>query len=547
MLVFINITGKVRRMKRRNFVQSLLGWGLIVGEWMTVPRKLFSWILPQTEAFRGEDTVTLINPQSGTKSRLRIRRHYGVTYISVHQFARVLGYHVYFNEQKRKLVVYLPGNKVLVTAQNPFILIDNKTFQLPLPAMWWENEIWLPLEAFLSLLNRNTNLTVALEDARRQVRVREKHYNVTGVEISTRANGTVIRIRTSRKYKKEEMTASMRYGWLHVDLYGARADVTLLRQTPLAGLVRQVKAFQFQDLLSIAFLLREEPLSRQLYQDEFSGDVVVVLRTREEIPETPQEASNAPGDSPAGREDPIMDLEKEREKWLIDRVVIDPGHGGKDPGAIGVGNVKEKDVVLAIALRLGRLIEKKMPGVEVVFTRKDDRFIKLKERTRIANRMRAKVFISIHANWSPNKRTNGFETYIVGPEKGERAAEVVLKENSVIEFEEEGDRKEYEGINFILAQMAQSAFMRHSEYLASLVQEEMERRLRSLKMKGRGVKQGPFWVMVGATMPSILIETGFLSNPYEARVLRTKRYQQKIAEGIFAGLQRFKKDYESSI
>ncbi|NOX37098.1 MAG: hypothetical protein GXO78_06120 [Calditrichaeota bacterium] len=532
-------------MKRRHFVQWLLGWGMALGEFFSFPRKLFSRILPQNQLPRGHNQITLTHPRTGVKTRLRVDWHYSVAYISAHQFARALGYHIYFNEQKSKMVLYLPGNKVLVTANNPFILIDNKTFQLPVPAIWKEQQIWVPLEPFLAVLNRNTNLNIAFDAGDQQVRIQEKHYNVTGIEISTRANGTVIRIRTSKKYRKEEMTASMRYGWLHVDLYGARADVALLKQTPVKGLVRQVKAFQFKDLLSIAFLLREEPLSRELYQDEFSGDIVVVLRTREEIPDPAEEPTTGTGnDAATDAVDPV-DLEKEREKWLIDRVVIDPGHGGKDPGAIGVGNLKEKDVVLDIALRLGRLIEKKMPGVEVIYTRKDDRFVELKERTRIANRKKGKVFISIHANWSPNKRTSGFETYIVGPEKGERAAEVVLKENSVIEFED--NKEEYEGINFILAQMAQSAFMRHSEYLASLVQEEMEKRLRSLKMKSRGVKQGPFWVMVGATMPSILVETGFVSNPYEARLLRTKRHRQKIAEGIFAGLQRFKKDYESSI
>ncbi len=543
MLVSNDIADKVRGMKRRHFVQWLLGWGVVIGEFLSFPQKLFSRVLPQSRIPREPNQVTLIHPRSGLKTRLQVDWHYSVGYISAHQFARALGYHIYFNEQKSKMVLYLPGNKVLVTANNPFILIDNKTFQLPVPAIWKQQQIWVPLEPFLSILNRNTNLNIAFDAGDQQVRIQEKHYNVTGIEISTRANGTVIRIRTSKKYRREEMTASLRYGWLHVDLYGARADLNLLKKTPGKGLVRQVKAFQFKDLLSIAFLLREEPLSRELYQDEFTGDIVVVLRTREAIPDP----AEGPAASSGNETGDAIDLDKEREKWLIDRVVIDPGHGGKDPGAIGVGNLKEKDVVLDIALRLGRLIEKKMPGVEVIYTRKDDRFVPLRERTRIANRKKGKVFVSIHANWSSNRHISGFETYIVGPEKGEQAAEVVLKENSVIEFEDEGDREQYQGINFILAQMAQSAFMRHSEYLASLVQVEMEKRLRSLKMKSRGVKQGPFWVMVGATMPCILVEIGFLSNPYEARILRTKRHRQKIAEGIFAGLQRFKKDYESSI
>ena len=146
-----------------------------------------------------------------------------------------------------------------------------------------------------------------------------------------------------------------------------------------------------------------------------------------------------------------------------------------------------------------------------------------------------------------NSRVSGFETFILGPEKGEKAKEVVLKENSVINFEDSKTREGYKGINQILATMAQSAFSRQSEYLAYLVQQEMEKELRGLKLKNRGVKQGPFWVMVGATMPNILVETGFLSNSYDLKILKTNAYQYKIAQGIFEGFKRYKRDYESTI
>ena len=228
-------------------------------------------------------------------------------------------------------------------------------------------------------------------------------------------------------------------------------------------------------------------------------------------------------------------------------MVIDPGHGGKDPGTIGIGKVQEKNIVLPVAKKLGDIIKKDMPKVKVIFTRSSDKFVSLKRRTQIANEKNGKVFISIHANSFKKKNVSGFETYILGPEKGEQARSVVLTENSVIDFEDENTRKEYKGINNILATMAQSAFSKQSEYLASLVQNGLNQQLRGLKMKNRGVKQGPFWVMVGATMPNILVETGYISNSYDVKILKTAAYQHKIARGIFEGLKNFKRDYENAI
>ncbi|MEJ2636520.1 MAG: N-acetylmuramoyl-L-alanine amidase [Calditrichia bacterium] len=157
------------------------------------------------------------------------------------------------------------------------------------------------------------------------------------------------------------------------------------------------------------------------------------------------------------------------------------------------------------------------------------------------------MFICIHDNSNRKHNDCGFETFILGPEKGDMARDVVLSENSVINFEDASTRKEYQGINQILATMAQNAFSRQSEYLASMVQQQIDKQMHSLRLPSRGVKQGPFWVMVGATMPNILVETGFVSNPYDAKILKTSAYQHKIAQGIFEGLQKFKRDYENAI
>lgn len=468
----------------------------------------------------------------------------GISYVSVFQLSGALQYHTYFNEEKRKIVIYFPQNKILISADNPFILIDNKTFQMPVKSVWYNKEIFIPLAFLIPLINKYSNLKMVYDEKDLSLRVIQKQFNVTNIDIESKENGTVVRIATSLNFKKGEMGLTKRYQWYHIDLYGAKADLGLLRRTSLTGLIRQIKVDQLGDLLSIAFQLRQDPISSEIYQDQFNNEVVAVFRTKEELANNASDPDE--NDNPAN--DEIHEqLDEERKKWLIDTIVIDPGHGGKDPGAIGAKKIYEKDIVLDVALKLGDLIKKNIPGVKVIYTRKDDRFIELKRRTQIANENNAKVFISIHVNSNKKKNVNGFETYILGPEKGESAKEVVLKENAVINFEDPSSQKEYQGINTILATMAQSAFMRQSEHLASLIQEEMINKLRAINLKNRGVKQAPFWVMVGASMPSVLTEVGFITNAYEARILKTASYQQKIAEGIFNGLRRFKKDYENAI
>jgi N-acetylmuramoyl-L-alanine amidase len=241
------------------------------------------------------------------------------------------------------------------------------------------------------------------------------------------------------------------------------------------------------------------------------------------------------------------DLEEQKKKWLIETIVVDAGHGGKDPGAVGYDGVKEKDIVLPIALKLGEMIKEKMLGVKVVYTRSSDVFIPLWQRTKMANEANGKLFVSLHCNSNPNKNARGFETYFLSADKDEKAKDVVLKENEAIQFEESSDKEKYSGVNFVLATMAQNAFMRQSKYLASSVQDAMHQRLQVLDLHSRGVKQGPFWVMVGATMPNILIELGFVSNKYESKILRQKASQVKIADAIYSGIEKYKKDIESAI
>jgi N-acetylmuramoyl-L-alanine amidase len=238
-------------------------------------------------------------------------------------------------------------------------------------------------------------------------------------------------------------------------------------------------------------------------------------------------------------------LETEREKWKLDVIVLDAGHGGYDPGTIGVTGVKEKTVALGIVLKLGVLITKYLKGVDVVYTRKDDRFVELDRRGQIANEAGGKLFISVHCNSLPRKpsRTRGFEVYLLRPGRTEEAIAIAERENSVIQMEQ-GYEEKYQQLteeNFILVAMAQSAHVKASEVFADLAQKEIESRT---GIPNRGVKQAGFYVLVGAAMPNVLVESAYLSNREDERLLRSDSGQQKIAEALFRAVKRYKEEYE---
>ncbi|MBL7963701.1 MAG: N-acetylmuramoyl-L-alanine amidase [Flavobacteriales bacterium] len=228
----------------------------------------------------------------------------------------------------------------------------------------------------------------------------------------------------------------------------------------------------------------------------------------------------------------------------IDVVVIDAGHGGKDPGNLGTGRFKttEKHVALSVAKRLGKYINESYPEVKVIYTREDDRFIELRERTEIANRNKADVFISIHCNANESKDPHGCETYVMGLHKTEANMKVAQKENAAILLED-GHELKYGGFDpknpesLIALSLRQNAFLDHSLLLSSLIQKQFKERV---GRTDRGVKQGPFLVICYTTMPAVLIELGFLTNATEEDFLQSEKGQDYMASAIYRAFKEYK-------
>jgi len=215
----------------------------------------------------------------------------------------------------------------------------------------------------------------------------------------------------------------------------------------------------------------------------------------------------------------------------IRRIVVDPGHGGHDPGAVGPSGLQEKDVVLAIGLKLRELLRDEL-GLDVVMTRSTDVFIPLEERTAIANKVNADLFLSVHANAAANRSAAGIETYYLNLAKTEKAAQLAAKENGT-------SLEKVSVLQAILFDLMANYKLNDSAHLADEVQKALHKKARShySDAKNLGVKQGPFYVLVGATMPSILVETAFLSNALEETRLKDTAYQEMTAQGILEGVR----------
>ncbi len=234
-------------------------------------------------------------------------------------------------------------------------------------------------------------------------------------------------------------------------------------------------------------------------------------------------------------------------KKVIRTIVIDAGHGGKDPGCNQGSDAEEKEVALKVALGLGEKIESEYPNIKVIFTRKKDVFIDLHERSAIANRNKADLFISIHCNANPNKKAFGTETYAMGMHKTDANLAVAKRENSVILKETSESRKYYKGFDpnsplaYIMLKNHQNAFINSSLNFAQMVQKQFKD---TAGRTSRGVHQAGFLVLWETAMPSVLIEIGFLTNEKEEKYLKSEDGQSDISKSIFRAFNQFKKEIE---
>jgi N-acetylmuramoyl-L-alanine amidase len=352
-------------------------------------------------------------------------------------------------------------------------------------------------------------------------------FDIYDVTVEEKSNGTLIRLSAARKVNIPRY--SIGDNTLYVFFAKTTTAPDIFKNFKPAGLVKKAERSKVSpNNAQLEFQLKEGYSSSEVFRDIESNDILITIH-------------NKMLGVPSATSDEI------KSKWIFDTIVIDAGHGGKDPGAIGVTGVKEKTVNLGIALKLGKLIEKNLPAVKIVYTRNNDQFVELYKRGKIANEAGGKLFISIHCNSTPQKdiSNRGFEVYLLRPGRTKEAIAIAEFENSVIKYEE--DPKRYQELtdeNFILVSMAHSQYMRFSEKFSDVLNQVWKKQV---EIPSLGIKQAGFYVLVGASMPSVLIESGFLSNRKDEAHLASQSGQSEIAQAIFNAILKYKEYYDKEI
>ncbi len=462
--------------------------------------------------------------QPGEISKTKLYDIKSNKYISALDYADAQNIRTIFYEDKEKLEFRIQKFKVLISPHSSFIRVNENIYHMYLPVIYDGNDFFIPADPFLEIVNKIGMPSTLMDSSEKYVLTTTPHYNIKVVSVTNKINGTVIMIKTSKYFSRDVLAASItRGGWLNVTIAGALLDSLNIAESPLENPVMRIRTVQSKESGQLSFLLKSKVDDFDIETKEDNISIFLRMSMTENATK----------------------IREMRSRWLLDAIVIDAGHGGKDAGAIGVGNLQEKTVTLDIAKKLGKLIQKNL-GIKVIYTRVEDAFIPLWKRTKIANDSGGKLFISIHANSAHrNHSVRGFETYLLRPGKTDDAIEVAQRENEVIGMEEQyHEYAELSNDKLILYTMAQSSFMKESEFFAAEIQRELDKVLTS---PNRGVKQAGFHVLVGASMPNVLIETGFLSNKSEAKLLGQSRYRQKIAQAIFASLINFKDKYENPL
>ena len=467
-----------------------------------------------------------INIVFSTPIKTPITKINDVEYISINKFAKNHNMHITLYNEKNKFEVKYLGKKIIFSAYCSFIKIEDDIISIINPIIIYNKQFYIYKHSLIKLLN-TTELPQGAEDISEQFIVTTApSYNIHNINIENKLNGSILKINTTQKFNIETIAYSIsKSGWLNVTILNGIIDSTNISKAVLVDPIKEIRCLQLPESAQLSFLLKSKIDDVEIIQNPIGNILEISLRT----------AINENSDR----------IKRSRKNWLLDTIVIDAGHGGKDKGAVSPSGLQEKTVCLDISKKLGKLIQRKM-GIKVIYTREEDVFIPLWKRTKIANESGGKVFISIHANSSPHsKSAQGFETYLLRLGKTQDAIEVAKRENAVIAMEEAAhDYGDFSDEQIILATMAQHEFMKESEFLASVIQTELDKRLTT---PNRGVKQAGFYVLVGGSMPNVLIECGFLSNSKEAKLLSKSSYRQKIAESIFDALVVFKDQYESSI
>jgi N-acetylmuramoyl-L-alanine amidase len=485
---------------------------------------------------QGSTTIEIV--RGNEKKDIPIYNRQGTVYIPIKQLADFLGVSYNLLQGDEMIRFHFPQSDLMVTSKNPFLVLQSKertqdVVQLPTSTYLINNQMYIPLKYSIKTLEKVLGTKIEfiepgilkINEVKKDEPVLplNKNFNLTLLTIDQKANGTLIRIKSNKKIPS--YTSGFKEGVLTIKLRNVSLDPDKIKNEAGKGVIKEIRSKNVGKDAELQIMVTKEYTASEVLNIDRSNDLMITIHNKI--------FSNKEN--------------KNKDKWDFDVIVIDAGHGGKDAGAVGINGVLEKDVNLGVALKLGKLLEKNMKDIKVVYTRPNDTFIELYRRGKIANENGGKLFISIHCNSTPQRPTDasGFEVYLLRPGRTKEAIQIASRENGVIQYED--NPKRYQRLtdeNFILVSMAHSSYMKYSEKFSDFLNKEFSN---GLEESSRGIKQAGFYVLVGASMPSVLIETGFLTNPRDAAFLKSDKGQSRIAESVLTAIQKYREYYQQFI
>ena len=444
------------------------------------------------------------------------------TYLNLSELSDIIGGRMEWRKIGYSAVLTVDGHHFRFTVGSPYVNCDGEVNSLVLPAKLIKGALFVPAESFAPLLDKARQENIVWDPGARMLRIDTEYFNITDLAVSPKENGTLIEIFTtdSVQYQIYQTEGN----WLNIEVPGGKINRGKIMAITSPAVIK-IEAFQFENSAQLAIQLRKNFTK---FRHSYKADprrLQIAIEDESFVPD-----STAAGLTRIGPDE------------KIDIVVVDAGHGGNEYGAIGrKWGTREKDITLEIARELAKLLRKDN-DFKVVMTRNKDEAVPLNTRAKIANDAHADLFVSIHCNASTKKTAHGFQVFYLAPAKNDSARAIAQAENAPFLVDDPSLKTNDDGdLAVILNDMIQTEFLAESADLAYMMDMEMRK---SVALKSRGVDHAGFVVLNRVYMPSNLVETAFISNVDEEKLLRSKEFRRQSAEAIYDAIKRFRVKYE---
>ena len=447
-----------------------------------------------------------------------------IQYISLNELAGFIECENPIDLRKGTGSLFLKNGELDYSLFSPYIIVGDKSYNIHHDIILHDGDFYAPVEYIVPVIDKLIPDDLIYSAKKKSIGIFPALYNIIDLTAQQKLNGLLIEFLVTEELKFDVVKTND--SWLIVTIYKGTIDTSRFNGMRPVKAIYNTKAYQFENSAQVSVRLRPRDFTfvSKLRRNPLRIQIMI---KGEAFADTVLSYMPEPGN--------------DMQNNLIDVIVVDPGHGGEDEGAIGSSGYKEKDFNLMVSKELQKMLEEK--GFYIILTRDNDRFVSLSDRTKIANEAGADLFISIHANASTNKEARGFISFFLSDAKTDQARATAALENSAIKFETTESQKDYvSDLDFILLDMVQSEFLKESADLAAIIEQNIQE---YTKINSRGIDQAGFFVLNKTYMPSVLIESAFISNKDDEKLLKSDKTHKDIARAITESVVQFKQKYEA--